>query len=224
MRLIAASVDTSTLPTFFDSVAEALSDEICGKRFPNEDVAVFFEGVFLFANEDAKTSLVEYLLEKSAIRWLLFQLYPSRVILLKGHPDLVRELWRKRLFRKGGQHLEIYTALLRHQLIPSEELEQSLELAVVSTSGDTPSEVDADVLERAPPVPTSFETAPPGNLSTNGRRMDSRSCPSQSVFLIAMALRRVSASPVPSRPAGLVWRPCPSGPAGCSAQPTSCVS
>jgi len=35
-----------------------------------------------------------------------------------------------------------------------------------------------------PPVPTSFETAPPGNLSTNGRRMDDRSCPNPSVFLI----------------------------------------
>lgn len=51
--------------------------------------------------------------------------------------------------------------------------------------------------QTTPKMPTSFETAPPGNLSSNGRRMDDRSCPNHSVILLEAALRRVSVSREP---------------------------
>jgi hypothetical protein len=45
-----------------------------------------------------------------------------------------------------------------------------------------------------PHVPTSDETASPRNLSTNGRKMDPRSCQNPHAFLIMTAHLRVVAS------------------------------
>ena len=61
-------------------------------------------------------------------------------------------------------------------------------------------------VSRWPPVPTSLETAPPGNLSTDGRRMDRRSCPNQLLFLIVEAPPRQGASNQPMALAVRPWR------------------
>ena len=76
---------------------------------------------------------------------------------------------------------------------------------------------------RAPKMPTSSETAPPGNLSATGRRMDDRSCPSQ--FAVPeVARRRMSPKRRPLVIPRRAWRRWPSGAVACLAQPRSCGS
>jgi predicted helicase len=48
-------------------------------------------------------------------------------------------------------------------------------------------------MDDPPHVPTSVETAPPRNLSTDGRRMDRRSCRNHPVFPTVTPRRRASA-------------------------------
>lgn len=88
--------------------------------------------VSLFANEGL---LVDFLRE-----------HPDKVYILQNQPRKVRLIWHDYLFDKFHSDFSLLGSLLRASLIPQDQIEEAILLAIKASASQLPSEVDLQIL------------------------------------------------------------------------------
>ncbi|TXD32094.1 hypothetical protein FRC96_19050 [Lujinxingia vulgaris] len=73
---------------------------------------------------------------------------PNYVLILKDESQLIRQLWRSVLFDDRYGDLPVYAAMLRHGIIPSEQISESVEWVIKRINGTVPSDADWAILEQ----------------------------------------------------------------------------
>ncbi len=138
-------VERDELTDFFKNVAEKLSSISNNLREINR----VFDAVIRLANDSSSNTLREFLVTDERYLIGLLREFPQHVILLEQHPELVRSLWRKHLFSENTyRDLSVFTAMLRAELIPQEEIAEANARAIENCNGDIPSPIDKQILDQ----------------------------------------------------------------------------
>jgi hypothetical protein len=114
------------LTAFFDSMVIKFTRPFGNTHFFNHEAVTTILGEMMkLASPAYATSAAEWIRQRPDAILATLRKYPGHVGILAGHPSLVRNLWRAQLFGGGHRDLEVYVALLRNSLIPTEEIEEA---------------------------------------------------------------------------------------------------
>lgn len=149
VKRIPGSMTRDRFKPFILNAREALTTSWGTVTLPRSDEFNFFLATCLSEGGLLGEAALEVLLEDRAALVGTLRIWPQTAGYMSGHPEHIRELWRKDLFKKGHTDLRIYASLLRNSLIPPEQLEEANDRAVKGISGDVPDSGDVAVLDAA---------------------------------------------------------------------------
>lgn len=135
------------IPSFMDGIIAILTDGTTG-LVSERDVAIVVEAIIRLDVDEFMNALVAYLLTHANLLPELFRAHPNRLLLFSNQPMLIRWLWHDVLFLNGKQDLYVFTALIRNNLVPAEQLTEAFSSIVSRLNNDVPNPVDRDALER----------------------------------------------------------------------------
>jgi len=72
--------------------------------------------------------------------------YPDKVYILQNQPQKVRLIWHQHLFGKFHNNFSLLNSLLRASLIPHDQIEEAISLAIKASVSYLPSDVDLQTL------------------------------------------------------------------------------
>lgn len=145
--LIPVSIEPGQATSFFQTIVDefSFSPELRSAREP----VLLFEGILAANSARIVKDLGEYLANET---WLLLPLLrsnPSRVLNWHANREVIRRIWRELLFSDGRQDLAVYVALIRNDLIPAGEIEESNSWIVGKLNGDIPGSQELEFLRAA---------------------------------------------------------------------------
>ena len=91
------------------------------------NISKLLKKIFEVCSEETKESLAHYLkTEEYGYDTRFIYIYPELIHYFEYSPSEVREIWRKKVLRNESSAYSIYATLLRNQLIPTSEINESI--------------------------------------------------------------------------------------------------
>lgn len=149
VRLFPQAVSQAEFPAFFEELVQRFSSTLGGIQHVNVGaLSTIFDAVLTLAHPDVAPSAIACLHRYDPILCSVLRRQPRHVgIVLANQPQLVRNLWHNQLFN-GVPRLRVFAALLRHNLIPTEEIQEAVSKFVRDLGGEIPEAADMDALQR----------------------------------------------------------------------------
>ena len=108
----------------------------------------FIEACFKLDDDFLKDAVIKLILKGKNYRINYLREHPNRVSILTGKEELVRELWKTKLFARSDNDYPLFCALIRNELIPEEQLEEAITRAVSYSKSQLPnSDIDYELLK-----------------------------------------------------------------------------
>ncbi|HBD26837.1 hypothetical protein [Flavobacterium sp.] len=126
VKEIEFSIDKANLQFFWKEMIERLDE--WGLLFYSEsNISKLLKKIFEVCSEETKESLAHYLkTEEYGYDTRFIYIYPELIHYFEYSPSEVREIWRKKVLRNESSAYSIYATLLRNQLIPTSEINESI--------------------------------------------------------------------------------------------------
>ncbi len=120
---IQSAVDFSDFESFLDE----LSNKIDPIGFYDNDITNIQNKIFELCPDELKEKLSDYLKNKKLDLEFISK-KTDKINFIQYSASEIRQIWKTRIFKASNYHhlFDIYTALLRNDLIPTEQLEEAL--------------------------------------------------------------------------------------------------
>jgi hypothetical protein len=148
VRRVGESIRRDRVEPFLDDLSEALTTSIGKFKLRRSDEFAAILTAALRGGGPLGTAALTLLLNDLQLLAEVLRRWPEGVGYLSDHPDHVRQLWRTVLFAKGHADLQIYTSLLRNDLIPADQIAEANDYVAGNLQGDIPQDVDVSTLGR----------------------------------------------------------------------------
>lgn len=108
----------------------------------SENKIHFLSGCVRFGTVELNNACVRYLVSSDVVLLAYLRQNHSDIPILQSHPQKVRQLWHDYLFAGAEDDFPILGALLRHNLIPQDQLLEALQHIANKEIGHIPNELD----------------------------------------------------------------------------------
>jgi len=112
----------------------------------NPDVIKFLGACFKDGTDDLRDACKTSLATNDALLVDFLRQYPDKVYILQDQPQKVRLIWHDHLFNRVHSDFSLLSSLLRASLIPQDQIEEAISLAVKASSSQLPSDIDLQTL------------------------------------------------------------------------------
>ena len=146
VQMIPQAVPHGSLGSFFLQLKKMLTGRLFGPD-ANSIVSVF-DAVFKTGHRSVADSASAFLCDDPEVLMRLLRSFPNHCAILRGDRELARRLWREMLFDGWHNDISVFAALVRHGLIPQNEIDESVSWIVDRAFGEGPRDVDNETLEK----------------------------------------------------------------------------
>lgn len=144
------AVEEGDLISFFNSVYEYFKDTDGPFWDINENYLEFWDNIFLLNDEKITNQLIQFIKSNDELVMLYLRKFPQRINYFSNDSSFIRNLWHSKIFDSGYDvkgDLKLYCALLRNELIESEQLSEANEKIIHKFKNVTPDSEDLFILK-----------------------------------------------------------------------------
>ena len=113
----------------------------------NSAILEFYSACLAEGSDELQIACRNVLLKKDKTLLAFVRKYPERVYIIGHHPETIRGLWHKHMFGAYND-FPLLAAMLRHALIPKDQIEEAIRHVVEVGCDFTADEVDRQTLEQ----------------------------------------------------------------------------
>ncbi len=112
----------------------------------NPDVIKFIGGCFQDGTDELREACKIILLSNDVLLTNFLRQNPDKVYILQSEPQKVRLIWHDHLFSRAYNDVPLFCSLIRASLIPQDQMEESIALAVRAGMPNRPTDIDLQTL------------------------------------------------------------------------------
>lgn len=140
---IQSSIEVARLPAFFQDLYMSVGD-----HWDDESLKIFNSILEQYENF-VSIALMDYLKEDLAKLLLFLRAYPEKILNFTFTPEFIRNLWFNELFKGRINDFDLYTSLLRNNLIAAEDIPEANKKILGRSVNNAPKPFQIQVLKNA---------------------------------------------------------------------------